>query len=46
MHSFVTDNTLTRRLASKARALIASRYEQSYVRRCLKEYYRQILDNV
>lgn len=46
MHSFVTDNALTRRLASKARALIASRYEQSYVRRCLKEYYRQILDNV
>ena len=46
MHGFATDNALTRRLASKARALIASRYEQSYVRRCLKEYYRQILDNV
>ena len=46
MHAFVTETALTRRVASKARALIASRYEQSYVRRCLKEYYRQILDNV
>lgn len=29
--------------ASNARPLVASRYEQSYVRRCLKEYYKEIL---
>ena len=30
-------------MASNARSLVASRYEQSYVRRCLKEYYIEIL---
>ena len=30
-------------MAASARPLVASRYEQSYVRRCLKEYYKEIL---
>lgn len=30
-------------MAANARPLIASRYEQTYVRRCLKEYYKEIL---
>ena len=33
-------------MASEARPLIASRYEQSYVRRCLKEYYKEIINNI
>ncbi len=32
-------------MAADARQLIASRYEQSYVRRCLKEYYKEILND-
>lgn len=33
-------------MASEARPLIASRYEQSYVRHCLKEYYKEIINNI
>lgn len=33
-------------MASEARPLIASRYEQSYVRRCLKGYYKEILSDI
>lgn len=44
MEMFVTDPELARRLAVEARPLIASRFEQSYVRRCLKEYYKEILN--
>ena len=33
----------TAAMGANARPLIASRYEQSYVRRCLKEYYNEIL---
>ena len=33
-------------MASESRPLIASRYEQSYVRRCLKEYYKEILSDI
>ena len=32
----------TAQMAAAARPLIASRFEQSYVRRCLKAYYREI----
>ncbi len=32
-------------LAAKARSLIASRYEQSYVRQCLKDFYKEILSD-
>lgn len=31
------------RMAANARPMIASRYEQSYVRRCLKDFYSEIL---
>lgn len=30
-------------MAQKARPLIASRFEQSYVRKCLYDFYREIL---
>lgn len=43
MELFVTDRDLTRRLAAEARPLIASRYEQTFVRQCLKDYYKEIL---
>ncbi|MDE6207424.1 MAG: glycosyltransferase, partial [Muribaculaceae bacterium] len=32
-------------MATEARPLVSSRYEQAYVRRCLKEYYKEILSN-
>lgn len=43
MEIFMTDKDLTRKLSAKARPMIASRYEQTYVRRCLKEFYKEIL---
>lgn len=46
MRSFITDKAHTARMASNSRELIASRYEQTYVRRCLRDFYRQILPNV
>lgn len=45
MRRFLTDSPATQVLARQARPLVASRYEQSYVRRCLKEYYKEILSN-
>lgn len=43
MKEMVINSALRESMASKARKLVADRYEQSYVRRCLKEYYTQIL---
>lgn len=43
MKEMVVNSALRESMASKARKLVADRYEQSYVRRCLKEYYTQIL---
>lgn len=43
MEVFVTDGEFVSRLAANARPLVASRYEQSFVRNCLKEYYKEIL---
>lgn len=38
------DNSDTRdALAANARELVASRYEQGYVRQCLRDFYRQVL---
>ena len=45
MRRFVESPGDVARMAEKARPLIASRYEQAYVRRCLKEYYKEILSN-
>lgn len=43
MEVFITDSDLTKKLSSDARALVASRYEQGFVRQCLKNYYKEIL---
>ena len=43
MRDFVEDDDRRRRLAAKARELVASRFEQSYVRGCLKDFYRTVL---
>lgn len=45
MKEMIVNSALRESMASKARKLVAERYEQSYVRKCLKEYYTQILKN-
>ena len=43
MRDFVEDDDRRGRMAAKARELVASRFEQSYVRGCLKDFYRTVL---
>ncbi len=43
MEKMLTDDALRSELASQARGLIASRYEQGFVRQCLKDFYREVL---
>ena len=43
MRDFVENDDRRGRMAAKARELIASRFEQSYVRGCLKDFYRTVL---
>ena len=43
METLVADHDFLSRLGAKARPMIASRFEQSFVHRCVKEYYREIL---
>lgn len=43
MRSFIENPERTKAMGAKARPLVASRYEQSYVRQCLKDFYREIL---
>ena len=43
MRDFVEDDDRRGRMAAKARELMASRFEQSYVRGCLKDFYRTVL---
>ena len=43
MKRVVTDAEWRETLAANARPMIASRYEQSYVRNCLKEFYKDVL---
>ena len=38
MEHFITDNSLASRLSVEARSLVASRYEQGFVRQCLRDY--------
>ena len=45
MKSFVEHPDIVARLAANARPLIASRYEQGYVRQCLYDFYHEILSN-
>lgn len=43
MRRFTAERDCVAAMAANARQLVASRYEQSYVRRCLKQYYKEIL---
>lgn len=43
MKSFIMHTDKRSQMASNARPLISSRYEQSYVRSCLKDFYKEIL---
>ena len=36
----------TRQMANNARTMIESRFEQTFVRKCLKKYYKEILQDV
>lgn len=44
MERMMTDAGKRQYMASNSRRLIANRYEQSYVRKCLKDFYRKILN--
>ena len=45
MLNMMKDKSMRERMAGKAREMIASRFEQSYVRKCLYEFYDEILPN-
>ncbi len=42
MTSFLEEVEKTKEMASKARPFVASRFEQGYVRQCLKDYYSSL----
>lgn len=44
MKRMITDTEWHQSLASKARPMIASRYDQHFVRKCLYDFYDEILD--
>ena len=44
MRAFIDDPQRRYEMAAQARQMIASRFEQSFVRRCLEDYYREILN--
>lgn len=44
MKHMATDAEWRKSLATNARSLIASRYEQSYVRQCLYDFYKEIFN--
>lgn len=46
MCAMISDADSRRAMASVSRQMVADRYEQGYVRRCLKEYYKEIIGNV
>lgn len=43
MVRLMNDDSLRAQLASHARPMVESRYKQSYVRKCLKDFYKDIL---
>ena len=43
MSSFVRDRARVNAMASAARTIVAIRYEQSYVRNCLADFYKEVL---
>ncbi len=44
MKDFAVNHDKVKEMGVKSRPLIASRFEQSYVRKCLKDYYKEILE--
>lgn len=44
MKDYLNNPEKTEKMSINARSLIASRFEQSYVRRCLKDFYNEILN--
>ena len=46
MKHFVENPEDVKRMAENARPLIASRYEQSYVRQCLKDFYKECIASI
>lgn len=45
MEQMMTDDNLRTAMASKARQMIADRFEQGFVRKCLYDFYDEILKN-
>ena len=43
MKYFVENPVEVAKMAAEARPMVADRYEQGYVRCCLKEFYREVL---
>ena len=43
MEKLLTDKNSRERMALNARPMVASRFEQGFVRRCLYSYYDEIL---
>ena len=43
MEKMLTDNECRQKMASNARPMIASRFEQGYVQKCLYDFYEEIL---
>ncbi len=43
MKMFIEQAELVKKTAQNARSMIASRFEQNYVRRCLKDFYKEIM---
>lgn len=46
MKHFVENPEDVKRMAANARPLISSRYEQSYVRQCLKDFYKECIASI
>ena len=46
MESFIESPELTKAMSNKARKLVADRFDQTLVRKCLKDYYKEILGKI
>ena len=46
MSEFINHPEKMKEMGKKARPLVASRYEQTFVRRCLKDFYRSVLNGL
>ncbi|MBD5228360.1 MAG: glycosyltransferase family 4 protein [Bacteroidales bacterium] len=43
MEKFIKERELTKAMASKARNMAANRFEQGFVHKCLRDYYKEIM---